>query len=101
TLPIAITLLDHPEALVRQHGAMAISFMGPNAKEAVPRLIGLLNDPNLETAFWAEKAITFIGASSVPALRDAYRHRESSSSAKIAELLHYFGSSPTDLESGG
>jgi HEAT repeat protein len=100
-LPIAITLLDHPEALVRQHGAMAVSFMGPNAKEAVRRLIGLLNDPNLETAFWAEKAITFIGASSVPALREAYRHRESSSSDKIAELLHYFGSSPTDLESGG
>ena len=100
-LPIAITLLDHPEALVRQHGAMAISFMGPNAKEAVPRLIGVLNDPNLETAFWAEKAITFIGASSVPALREAYRHRESSSSERIAELLHYFGSSPADLESGG
>jgi HEAT repeat protein len=100
-LPIAIRLLNHSEALVRQHGAMAVCFMGPNAKEAVPRLIELLNDPNIETAFWAEKAISFIGASSVPALREAYGHRESSSSGKIAELLHYFGSSPTEPGSDG
>ena len=100
-LPIAIRLLDHPEALVREHGATAISFMGANAKEAVPRLIELLNDPNLDTAFWAEKAISFIGASSVPALREAYRDRGLSNSDKIAELLQYFGSSPTDPESDG
>jgi hypothetical protein len=60
-----------------------------------------LNDPNLETAFWAEKAICLIGASSVPALREAYGARELSSSDKIAELLQYFGSSPSEPASDG
>ncbi|MGH7169980.1 MAG: HEAT repeat domain-containing protein [Acidobacteriaceae bacterium] len=100
-LPVAIALLDHPEALPRQHGAMAICFMGPNAKEAVPRLIGLLNDTNLETAHWAENAITRIGASSVPALRQAHHDPKCSNSGKITELLHYFGTSATETEADG
>src|SRR5262249_12579094 len=94
-------LLYHADSLARQHGAMAISFMGTNANEAVPRLIELLADPNVETAHWSQKALSLIGASCVPALREAHRQQDGSALAAIEELLVYFGASAEQKEEDG
>ena len=46
--PLAV-LLDHPAARVRTSAAIALGFIGPAARGAAPRLVGLMRDADAET----------------------------------------------------
>lgn len=60
--------LRHPAADVRLRAARVLARIGPEAAEAVPELIGLLDDPDADVRRWAARALGQIGPAAEPAV---------------------------------
>ncbi len=79
---LLLGLLDDPDREVRLAGIHALDSLGPDAREALPRLIDLLADPERDVRLAAIRALGRLG----PAGRDAVSALEELASSADLEL---------------
>lgn len=73
-IPALINALKDPDVDVRQWAAVALEWIGEDAKEAVPGLIEILKDEDGYVREWAAKALARMGPAAeeaMPALTEA------------------------------
>jgi len=89
-VPALLERLGAPERQARVVALQALGFLGDDAKSAVPRLIGLLSDPDLRGE--AASALGGIGArDAIPALIAGLKDPDPDFRARAAETLGRIG----------
>lgn len=74
-VPALTKALDSDDPRVRGRAALTLAEFGPDAREAIPRLIELLaGETDYTPELVAGRALTRLGAVAAPALREAVKH---------------------------
>jgi len=92
-LPTLISALSEGNAVVRHAAAYALGEMGPRAEQAVPSLIGKLEDTDSEVRSSSASSLLLIGYPSIAAMSNVVDHGDvGSRQAAVLEFLRFYRS---------